>query len=125
MANPVLTPERIDKASEEFQPGWARPNHGAAPTGPTAPTVPTTRRMTAGGTFAKTFILWVIVVAAATYAWSQTHIPAFGQIKLPGWTFPALLVGFGLAMVTIFKPKFAPITAPLYAVAEGLFLGVI
>ncbi len=123
MANPVLTPERIEQASEEFEPGWARPTPGVAPTAP--PAAPTTRRMTAAGTFGKTFILWAIVVAAAAFAWGNTHIPAFGEIKLPGWTWPALMVGFGLAMVTIFKPKFAPITAPLYAVAEGLFLGVI
>ncbi|MEP6625207.1 MAG: Bax inhibitor-1/YccA family protein [Acidimicrobiia bacterium] len=125
MANPVLTPERIDQAADEFEPGWARPT-AAAPSAPSAPNAPTaTRTMTAGGTFAKTFILWAIVVAAAAFAWGKTHIPAFGEIKLPGWTWPALLVGFGLAMVTIFKPKFAPITSPLYAVAEGLFLGVI
>jgi len=34
-------------------------------------------------------------------------------------------VGFGLAMVCIFKPKASPFLAPLYAVAEGVFLGVI
>ena len=31
------------------------------------------------------------------------------------------LVGFILALVTMFKRQWAGITAPLYAVAEGLF----
>ena len=43
----------------------------------------------------------------------------------PGWIFGALLVAFGLAMVTIFKPKLARITGLLYAVAEGIALGAI
>jgi len=33
--------------------------------------------------------------------------------------------GFILALVTIFKKEWSPITAPLYALAEGLFLGAI
>jgi uncharacterized YccA/Bax inhibitor family protein len=33
--------------------------------------------------------------------------------------------GFITAMVTIFKPAWAPITAPIYALLEGLFLGSI
>ena len=130
MANPVLTPKRIQEASDEFEPGWAMPTStaavGAAQAEPSAaePTR-TAATMTAGGTFRKTFFLWAIVLAAAAFSWSKTKIPAFGQIHLPGWTWPALLVAFGLAMLTIFKPKFAPFTSPLYAIAEGLFLGVI
>ena len=127
MANPVLTPKRIQDASDEFEPGWAMPTStatGATRTETsTAEPTRTGATMTAGGTFAKTFLLWAIVVAAAAYSWSKTKIPAFGQIHLPGWTWPALFVGFGLAMLTIFKPKFAPFTSPLYAIAEGLFLG--
>ena len=130
MANPVLTPKRIENAADEFEPGWALAAGGApAATGtqtdPSATGPVGTRTMTPGGTFLKTFFLWAIVVAAASFAWSKTKIPAFGEIHLPGWTWPALLVGFGLAMLTIFKPKFAPFTSPLYAIAEGLFLGVI
>jgi uncharacterized YccA/Bax inhibitor family protein len=33
--------------------------------------------------------------------------------------------GFILALVTIFKKEWSPITAPLYALAEGLFLGAL
>src|SRR5699024_4873141 len=33
--------------------------------------------------------------------------------------------GFILAMVTIFKKEWAPVTAPVYAALEGLFLGAV
>jgi uncharacterized YccA/Bax inhibitor family protein len=42
---------------------------------------------------------------------------------LPGWLVFAVLVAFGLAVVTSFSPRSAPATAPFYAVAEGVFLG--
>ena len=35
------------------------------------------------------------------------------------------LGGFVLAMVTVFKKTWAPVTAPAYALVEGLFLGAI
>jgi len=35
----------------------------------------------------------------------------------------AAIGGFILALVTIFFPKAAPITAPIYAILEGLLLG--
>ena len=40
--------------------------------------------------------------------------------NFPSWIFLSMLVGFGLAMVTIFKPKLARITGLLYAVAQGI-----
>ena len=36
-----------------------------------------------------------------------------------------MIVGFILAIVTSFKPKWSPITAPLYAACEGLLLGIL
>ena len=33
--------------------------------------------------------------------------------------------GFIVAMITIFKPTAAPVTAPIYAALEGVFLGAI
>jgi uncharacterized YccA/Bax inhibitor family protein len=38
---------------------------------------------------------------------------------------PAALIGFVLALVTVFKPKMGHVTVPAYAVAQGIFLGVI
>jgi uncharacterized YccA/Bax inhibitor family protein len=46
-------------------------------------------------------------------------------VDIPGWTWIALIVGTILAFVCIFKPKASPLLAPLYALAEGVFLGAI
>lgn len=102
MPNPTLTPERIQPASEELEPGWALGTTAGSAT--TAPPTASSATMTAGGTFGKTFFLWLIVVAAATYSWGQTAIPVSGQIRLPGWTWPAVFVGFGLAMLRRDRP---------------------
>ena len=80
--------------------------------------------MTIQGTVNKTFILLAILVAAAAWTWSQTSNPSSaGFLKIVG--IGSGIVGFILAMVTCFKPKWSPITAPLYAACEGLLLGFI
>lgn len=65
----------------------------------------------------------LLVAASAGYTWwwlAHTPDAAVRPILLAG-----VLGGLVLAMVTIFVPRLAPITAPLYAVVEGLALGVI
>lgn len=78
--------------------------------------------MTMQGAIQKTALLLLILVAAATYAWSQ----AMSGSSL---TMPLVAVGsIGgalIAFVTIFFPKASPITAPIYAGLEGLALGTI
>jgi uncharacterized YccA/Bax inhibitor family protein len=127
MANPALAPKRVNATLEELEPGWAAPTGAATATdvgrGPGAPAA--TRTMSVSGTFARTGVLWVLLVAAGAVGWSQTKTTPIGQVQLPGWAWISVFVALGFAMVTIFKPKAAPVTAPLYAIAEGLFLGVI
>jgi uncharacterized YccA/Bax inhibitor family protein len=49
-----------------------------------------------------------------------------GAFVLPaGLSLPLVLVAFGLAMAGIFKPQWAKVCAPLYAVCEGIVLGAI
>jgi uncharacterized YccA/Bax inhibitor family protein len=81
--------------------------------------------MTANGTFAKTFVLFLVVLAGGAFGWQQTTVSPADQIEIPGWVWLSVLVGFGLAMACIFKPKASPFLAPLYALAEGVFLGAI
>lgn len=72
--------------------------------------------MTVNGAVQKTLILAGLVLATAVWSF---YNPA-------SWTLMVGAIGgFILAMVTIFSPKNAPITAPLYALFEGLFLGAI
>jgi uncharacterized YccA/Bax inhibitor family protein len=124
MANPALAPKRINATLEELEPGWAAPSTATSIGSPPVTAQPT-RTMTVGGTFARTAVLWVLLVAAGAFGWNQVETTEFGQVRLPGWVWVAVFVALGFALVTIFKPKAAPITAPLYAIAEGVFLGAL
>jgi uncharacterized YccA/Bax inhibitor family protein len=79
-------------------------------------------RMTLNGTINKTGIL--LVLAMATAAWTWYSFLTSGDLSVAG---PMVLVGafggFIVAMVTAFKKEWSPVTAPLYALLEGLFLG--
>ncbi|MCS6820268.1 MAG: Bax inhibitor-1/YccA family protein [Microscillaceae bacterium] len=77
--------------------------------------------MTLQGTINKTLALSVLLVAGAGYAvWQMTTIAN-------PYTLMWLSIGGGLvvALVTSFRPDWAPVTAPIYAVLEGIALGVI
>jgi hypothetical protein len=60
------------------------------------------RAMTAAGTYAITGLLFVIVVAAAAFGWSQVEIVTVGgreEALTPTWTWLACLVTFIVAIV--------------------------
>ncbi len=80
--------------------------------------------MTVQGTVNKTFILLAVLVAAAMWTWSKTSDPSsagFVSVTFIG----SMIVGLILAIATSFKPKWSPISAPLYAACEGLLLGIL
>ena len=80
--------------------------------------------MTLEGTVNKTGILLVLVVISAFYTWSQFFATGNPASVMP-LAIGGAIVGFILALVTIFKKQWSGTTAPLYAIAEGLFLGAI
>lgn len=71
--------------------------------------------MTLEGTVQKTALALIMLMVSASFTWNN---PALSGLIIPG-----VIVGFILAMITVFKPTAAPITVPIYALAEGLFLG--
>ncbi|MGD1064138.1 MAG: Bax inhibitor-1/YccA family protein [Terracidiphilus sp.] len=79
-------------------------------------------RMTLSGTVNKTGILLLCAVATAAWTWNQ-----FMQTHDAASVAPALMLGalggFVIAMVTVFKKTWSPVTAPIYALLEGLVLG--
>jgi len=82
--------------------------------------------MTLNGTVNKTAILLFLAVLTAAFAWNQVAIGPEGispnfAIYLAGGT----IGGLAFALATIFKPTWAPVTAPLYALFKGLALGAI
>ena len=68
--------------------------------------------MTLDGTVNKTGILLALCVGGAYFGWNS-----------PGLAMPAILIGFVIALFTIFRPKNSPYTAPAYAAIEGVALG--
>ena len=78
--------------------------------------------MTLAGAVNKTAILLFLVVAASCITWGQLRAnPAYAM----GWAGIWAIAGFVAALVTCFKKSWAPVTAPVYAVLEGLLLGVL
>ncbi|MBW8849928.1 MAG: Bax inhibitor-1/YccA family protein [Xanthomonadales bacterium] len=82
--------------------------------------------MTLNGTVNKTGFLLLLSVLTAAFAWSKTFTDA-GELA-PGaaiFMWGGALGGLVLALVTTFKKEWSPVTAPLYALVEGFFLGSI
>jgi len=79
-------------------------------------------RMTLRGTINKSFLLLVVLLAAAFWTWSQfltTGNPAAVQAPMIG----GLIVGLVLALIISFKPTTAPYLSIPYAACEGLLMG--
>jgi uncharacterized YccA/Bax inhibitor family protein len=76
--------------------------------------------MTIDGTVNKIGFLLLCCLATALWTWSQiTDINSnVGSLLAVG-----AIGGFIVAIVTTFKPEWSPVTAPIYALLEGLFVG--
>ena len=74
--------------------------------------------MTIQGAINKTLMLLFLAFFAATFTWDRYFSGEGSGLMMVG-----LIGGFIAALVTIFKPNWASISAPVYAVLEGLFLG--
>jgi uncharacterized YccA/Bax inhibitor family protein len=83
--------------------------------------IPTGETMTIQGTVNKTGLLLLFVVVTAAWTWGLSHSDT-PEAAFP-WMIGGLIGGLVVAMVTIFKNQWAPITAPVYALLEGLVLG--
>jgi len=77
--------------------------------------------MTLQGTVNKTGLLLLCVVATAAWTWGLSHSET-PEAVYP-WMIGGFLGGFVVALVTIFKKTWSPVTAPIYALLEGFALG--
>lgn len=80
--------------------------------------------MTLNGTVNKTAFLLVLTLAGALYTWNL-FFASNGTANLMPYILVGAIGGLVVAMVTIFKKTWAPVTAPLYAGLEGVFIGAI
>ncbi len=76
--------------------------------------------MSLNGTVHRTFFLLCLVVASASVVWSQL---AINPSMVGGLVGLGAIGGFITALVTIFKKEWSPVSAPIYAVFEGLAIG--
>ncbi|MFA4901782.1 MAG: Bax inhibitor-1/YccA family protein [Desulfobaccales bacterium] len=82
----------------------------------------TEEAMTAQGTANKALLLLLCVLLTASWVWSKYYEAMNPQVVTP-WVAVGAIAGFIVALVTVFKQTWAPITAPLYALLEGLVIG--
>jgi uncharacterized YccA/Bax inhibitor family protein len=74
--------------------------------------------MTVSGTINKSIILWVLLAAGAFYSWTHSAI-------IMPLLMPLLFGAFVLAIISSFKMDLTPFLSPIYAICEGLVLGVV
>lgn len=92
--------------------------------------------MTLQGVVLKTAVLLSILVACAGVTWTMAMQGFEAQAEAVGvqgiqqapqtiyaYVVGGAIAGFVLALITMFKPTVSPYTSPLYAAAEGVFLG--
>ncbi len=86
----------------------------------------TSETMSIQGTAVKTMVLLLLAMVSATWVWSRYYgalEPSQAVAAVAPWMMGGAIGGFIMALVTIFKKSWAGITAPLYALLEGLLLG--
>jgi len=74
--------------------------------------------MTIQGTTNKTLILFTIAIFTAFWSWANPQVSF-------SFLIPSLIAGFIVAIVTVFKKEWSPVTAPIYAAVEGVILGAV
>jgi uncharacterized YccA/Bax inhibitor family protein len=77
--------------------------------------------MTIQGTVNKTGLLLLFVVVTAAWTWGLAHSNT-PEVAFP-WMIGGLVGGLVTCLVTVFKKEWSPISAPVYALFEGLVLG--
>lgn len=86
-----------------------------------------TTNMTITGTAVKTMIAIMLALLTAGMTWFRFQeaggVAGGGAQAIMPLMMGGMIVGFILALITIFKPTSAAFTTPLYALAEGCFLG--
>jgi uncharacterized YccA/Bax inhibitor family protein len=78
--------------------------------------------MTIRGTVNKTALLLLLVLFSSSWTWNLYFSAGDSAVVMP-WVFGGLIGGFIVALVTVFKKQWALLTAPMYALLEGLALG--
>jgi uncharacterized YccA/Bax inhibitor family protein len=151
MANPFLNDKAMNEAARD---GWGAPDQARRSTpldagsgrvvsgSPRAtwgaPTIPGSsvddgpisewhsQVMTVRGTISATGVLLALLLITATFGWFLGPDNQGGQVSgFPVLALGGILVGFACAIAVHFRPMWAKVLGPIYAVGYGFFLGVI
>ena len=77
-----------------------------------------TDKMTIEGTVNKTFLLLTIVMGSGYFAWTNLYASMY-------LVFPAFFLSIVFAVLIIFNKKWISYLAPLYAICQGIAMGLI
>jgi uncharacterized YccA/Bax inhibitor family protein len=114
-SNPTLRNPYFNESAGQ---SWS--NLGMNNAGQAATKAASRTQMTMQGTVNKTAFLLALCAASALGAW--TIMENNPGLALP-ITFGGAILGLILVLIGSFKPKTSPFVAPLYAIAEGGFVG--
>jgi uncharacterized YccA/Bax inhibitor family protein len=78
--------------------------------------------MTVQGAVNKTGILLLCVLLTTFWTWRQFFLTSNPASVMP-WMIGGVIGGLVVALITTFKPQWASVTSPIYALLEGLFIG--
>lgn len=73
--------------------------------------------MTVMGTVNKTFLLFGLLLISASWMWANPEYLSIALLALP--------LGLVTCIMTVSKKEWSPYTAPIYALCEGVVLGII
>lgn len=130
MPNPVFNERTMQSAPTTWappEPSTMVPPVNDGPVSTWRPNV-----MTVNGAISATAVLMVLLLASAAVGWlmSEPEVVTIDGLQYQQSTIPMLawagvIVGFGLSLLLMFKPHLAKFLAPVYAVAQGVFVGAI
>ncbi len=129
-SNPALNDKVFEQsrggAVAQTDPGWAAGRSMEDTFGAPAYRGPVTGEdtMTLNGVVWSSAALLVLLVTAGVFGWNSVD-HTLDSVTIPGWLPLVLFGGLGVAILTMFKPKLARFTAPVYALLEGALLGAI
>jgi uncharacterized YccA/Bax inhibitor family protein len=124
MSNPILNDKNFRHVAN--QPGWGAPDPSTVRStpiddGPISAWQSQRDTMTVNGTMTATGVLMVLLIGAAAFGWSLVDA---GE-GFPPAAMIGVVVGFVAVIALYFKPMWARVLAPVYALAEGVFVGAI
>ena len=137
MPNPMLNEKKL----EADRAGWAAPtapSPGGEVWAPPAPPGDRVDRvddgpvtpwrpgmMTVNGTITATAALFVLLLVSATFGWMSTESSPAGDSEFPWVAMLGVIVGFGAVIALYFRPRWAKVLGPIYALGQGFFVGAI